>query len=247
MMTKSEKTLRLNSYLSKAGIAARRKCDRIIKEGYVRVNGGIIREPGHKVEPGIDKVYYRSSPVYIRKDFRYVLLNKPRGVICTASDEKKRKTVMELIDIERRLFPVGRLDLNTTGLLLLTDDGDLSYRLTHPKFKIEKTYHAELHKPVNDAALKRLENGVLIGKKEFVKAECRSINYRKTKVAISIHEGKKHIVKRMMEVLGYKVTALERVKFAGLTVKKIPKGGWRYLSKNEVEKIYKITGLDIHK
>jgi 23S rRNA pseudouridine2605 synthase len=120
----------------------------------------------------------------------------------------------------------------------------MSYRLTHPKFRIEKTYHAELHKPFNENDINRLENGVMIGKNELAKANVKIIDNRKTRLEITIHEGKKHIVKRMMDALGYKVTSLERVRFAGLTTRKIPRGGWRYLTKNEINRINKITNLE---
>jgi len=187
---------------------------------------------------------YKGKYVTLKPNFEYILLNKPKGVVCTVKDEQKRKTVFNLIKSDRRLFPVGRLDITTTGLLFITDDGELSYRLAHPKFAVEKVYVAELHKPLTKEDIRKLQKGVSIGRGEKVSAKVRKIAAKAHKVEITVHEGKRNMIKRMFDALGYKVVSLDRVKYAGLTKRKLPRSGWRFLLPSEVKKLYTLVGLN---
>jgi len=184
-----------------------------------------------------------ARPVSLYKEYSYFLLNKPKGFVCSVKDERKRTTVLDLIQTDKRIFPVGRLDMSTTGLLLLTDDGELSYRLTHPKYRIDKIYVAELHKPMTEEHKEWLRKGVNIGDKDKVNAIVRIIGKRGTNVQITVHEGRNRMLRRMFDSLGYKVKALDRINYAGLTKKKLPRGGWRILTKSEIRKLYKTVGL----
>jgi len=234
----------LNSFLSQAGTAARRKCDYLIKNGFISVNERKVLDPGYIVKPGRDRIMYKGKYVTLKPNFEYILLNKPKGVVCTVKDEQKRKTVFNLIKSDRRLFPVGRLDITTTGLLFITDDGELSYRLAHPKFAVEKVYVAELHKPLTKEDIRKLQKGVSIGRGEKVSAKVRKIAAKAHKVEITVHEGKRNMIKRMFDALGYKVVSLDRVKYAGLTKRKLPRSGWRFLLPSEVKKLYTLVGLN---
>ncbi len=234
----------MNSFLSRAGIAARRKCDQLIKQGLISVNRKTVHEPGLIVSPSEDKIFYNSRQVFLSRRFTYILLNKPRGFLCTVSDARKRPVVLDLIESDSRVFPVGRLDMNTTGLLLITDDGELSHRLTHPKFRITKTYVVRLHKPLRPEHKDRLKKGVEIGKSEYVKAKIRELGGQKKNVEAQVHEGKNRMVRRMFESLGYNVKSLDRINFAGLTKRKLPPGGYRFLTKSEIQKLYKLVELD---
>lgn len=242
-MEQNKKATRLNSFLSRAGIAARRKCDLLIKKGLVSVNGTAIREPGFRVHPERDCVVYKSSVVKPVRSFSYMLLNKPRGIVTTVRDQRKRPTVIDLIESERRLFPVGRLDINTTGLLLITDDGELSYRLTHPRYRVEKVYTAGLHKSLTEYDRERLERGVIVGKKKL-RAKISPAGSRNNRVHVYVHEGPYRMIRRMFNACGYIVTSLDRIRYAGLTKKKLPRGGWRYLTPAEVKKLYELTGQE---
>jgi len=207
------------------------------------VNGRVIREPGYAVDPGHDRVLYKKGSVSLKKEYTYVLLNKPGGVVCTVSDDRRRLTVLNIVDAGRRLFPVGRLDITTTGLLVLTDDGELCYRLAHPKYTVNKVYRAVLHKPLGDADRDRLARGVDIGNRKYVRARIRLKSTHSKMVDLTIHEGEYHIVKRLFDMLGYKVTSLDRIGYAGLTKRRLPRGGWRFLKPPEVRKLYKLVGL----
>jgi len=228
--------VRLNKFIANGGIAARRKADELIKEGAVSVNGKVVLEPGFKIKPK-DKVTYKGKVVEGEKLY-YVLLNKPKGVITTTSDEKDRKTVMDIVDIRKnvRLFPVGRLDRNTTGLLLITNDGDLSQQLAHPSSKITKVYQAELDKPLTEADLNKIKAGLTL---EDGLVEVDEVAYTLPRgddrhVGIELHVGKNRIVRRIYEHLGYEVKKLDRVLYAGLTKKNLPRGKWRFLTEKEV-------------
>ncbi len=211
------------------------------------VNDQLIIQPGFSVDLDKDVIKYNGKVVFLRREYTYVLLNKPRGYVSTASDEKSRKTIMDLIDLDTRIFPVGRLDMTTTGAILLSDDGDLSFRLTHPKYKIPKEYVINVHSGVSDEDLKTMNRGVNIGNNEFVRCKAVISGSRRRTLNISIYEGKKHIVKKIVGALGYKPVSLDRVKFAGISLRKLPRGCWRYLSKIEVERLKKITGLNADK
>ena len=233
----------MNSYLSQAGIAARRKSDKLIKDGSVTVNGRVVLEPGLRIVPCEDEVKFNNVAVHLKKKNTYILLNKPKGVVCTVNDDKNRETIFDLVKSDSRLFSVGRLDLTTTGLLLLTDDGTLSFRLTHPKYEIDKVYRVALHKSLTQSDNGRLETGIEISRKEKVSARVDSVSSNGMHVTMVVHEGRKNMIRRMVDQLGYKVESLDRIEFAGLTKYKLPKGGWRYLSQKEITKLHRSVGL----
>ena len=226
--------IRLNKYIANAGICSRREADVLISTGAITVNGEVVTEMGHKVMPTDevrygDKVLQREKPVY-------VLLNKPKDYITTTDDERGRANVMELVRdaCEERIYPVGRLDRDTTGLLLFTNDGDLTKKLTHPSSEIEKTYDVELDKPFASVDMDMLRNGVELHDGKITPDEVEYVGEGKKEVGITIHSGKNRIVRRIFESLGYEVVKLDRVIFAGLTKKDLPRGRWRFLTKNEV-------------
>lgn len=226
--------IRLNKYIANAGICSRREADVLIATGAITVNGEVVTEMGHKVMPTDevrygDKVLQREKPVY-------VLLNKPKDYITTTDDERGRANVMELVSdaCEERIYPVGRLDRDTTGLLLFTNDGDLTKKLTHPSSQIEKTYAVELDKPFASVDMDMLRNGVELHDGKITPDDVEYIGEGKREIGVTIHSGKNRIVRRMFESLGYEVVKLDRVVFAGLTKKDLPRGRWRFLTKNEV-------------
>ena len=233
---KDNKIIRLNKFIAHAGICSRREADNIIMNGDITVNGKIITEMGTKILK-TDVVKYKGK-ILEKERLVYVLLNKPKNFISTVSDPHERKTVMNLVKnaCEERIFPVGRLDRNTTGVLLFTNDGDLAKKLTHPKYKVEKIYYVELNKTlINEDMLKIVEGLEL--EDGFIKVD--EINYingddEKNKIGIKIHSGKNHIVRRIFEELNYKVERLDRVKFAGLTKKNLKRGEWRLLMQKEI-------------
>ncbi|HEX4887495.1 MAG TPA: pseudouridine synthase [Luteibaculaceae bacterium] len=228
--------VRLNKYIANAGVCSRREADELIKAGVVEVNGVIITEMGFKVGPG-DKVKYGGDTLSQEK-MRYVLLNKPKDFITTSSDPQNRRTVIHLVKnaCKERIFSVGRLDRNTTGLLLFTNDGDLAKKLTHPRFNVKKMYHVGLDRPFMHADLQSLQEGITL-EDGFIKPD--AVDYvegsdDKREVGIEIHSGKNRVVRRIFDALGYKVIKLDRVVFAGLTKKDLPRGKWRFLTEQEV-------------
>ena len=232
---KQEDEMRLNKYLAEAGVASRRKADELIAEGVVRVNGKIVTELGSKVNPQRDEVSVRGTPVYIEAQLFYILLNKPKDCITTTSDEKGRRTVMDLIPAEMHVYPVGRLDRNTTGALLLTNDGDLANRLMHPRFHAPKTYVIELASNIKPQHIERLRTGVKLDDGKTAPCEAEVLNPpHATVVGLVLHEGRNRQVRRMFETLGYDVRKLDRVAYAGLTLSGLKRGDWRYLEENEV-------------
>lgn len=231
----NDDAIRLNKYLSNAGICSRREADVLIQTGVVSINGEIVTEMGYKIKPG-DVVQYDGETINAETK-RYVLLNKPKGFITTMDDPFGRKTVMSLVRkaCRERVYPVGRLDRDTTGLLLFTNDGDMAKKLTHPRHKASKIYHAELNKPVKREDLEKLKAGIDLedGKTNFDVAEfVKDGNPRE--VGVELHSGKNRIVRRMFESLGYEVVKLDRVQFSGLTKKDLPRGMYRHLSAKEV-------------
>ena len=226
--------IRLNKYLSNAGICSRREADVLIQTGVVTVNDVIVLEMGYKVMPG-DKVRYDGETINAEKK-RYVLLNKPKDFITTMDDPWGRKTVMSLVSkaCRERVYPVGRLDRETTGLLLFTNDGDMAKKLTHPRHKSSKIYHVELNKPVKLEDLTKLTTGIDLedGKTAFDKAEYVKESSRE--IGVELHSGKNRIVRRMFESMGYEVVKLDRVQFAGLTKKDLPRGHYRHLTEKEL-------------
>ena len=230
--------LRLNKYLANAGVCSRREADEFIQAGVVTVNGEVVTELGTKVLRS-DEVKFHDQPVTMEKKV-YVLLNKPKDYVTTSDDPQQRKTVMDLVKgaCPERIYPVGRLDRNTTGVLLLTNDGDLASKLTHPKFLKKKIYHVHLDHNVTAHDMQQIAEGVQLEDGE-IKAD--AIEYAsdtdKKQVGIEIHSGKNRIVRRIFESMGYKVVKLDRVQFAGLTKKNVRRGDWRYLTEEEVDRL----------
>ena len=230
--------IRLNKFLANAGVCSRREADEFIQAGVVKVNGEVVTELGTKVLR-TDTVLFHDAPVTPEKKV-YVLLNKPKDYVTTSDDPQQRKTVMDLVKgaCPERIYPVGRLDRNTTGVLLLTNDGDLASKLTHPKFLKKKIYHVHLDKNVTAHDMEQIANGIMLEDGE-IKADAIEYADEKDKksVGIEIHSGKNRIVRRIFESLGYKVTKLDRVQFAGLTKKNVRRGDWRYLTEEEVDRL----------
>jgi len=228
--------IRLNKYLANAGVCSRREADDFIQAGLVTVNGEIVTELGTKVLRS-DKVVFHDQPVTIEKKV-YVLLNKPKDYVTTSDDPQNRKIVMDLVKdaCPERIYPVGRLDRNTTGVLLLTNDGELASKLTHPRFLKKKVYHVFLDKNVTAHDLQQIADGIEL---EDGPIKADAVEYAsptdKKQVGIEIHSGKNRIVRRIFESLGYKVTKLDRVQFAGLTKKNLRRGDWRFLTEKEVD------------
>ena len=228
--------LRLNKFLANAGICSRREADEFIQAGVVTVNGEVVTELGTKIKR-TDEIKFHDQPVTLEKKV-YVLLNKPKDCVTTSDDPQQRKTVMDLVKnvCPERIYPVGRLDRNTTGVLLLTNDGDLASKLTHPKFLKKKVYHVYLDKNVTAHDMQQISQGIELEDGEI---HADAIEYAsdtdKSQVGIEIHSGKNRIVRRIFEHLGYRVVKLDRVQFAGLTKKNLRRGDWRFLTEKEVE------------
>lgn len=235
VLANPDEPIRLNKFLANAGICSRREADEFITAGVVSVNGEIVTELGTKVKRS-DEVKFHDQPVSIERKV-YVLLNKPKDCVTTSDDPQERKTVMDFVKgaCKERIYPVGRLDRNTTGVLLLTNDGDLASKLTHPKFLKKKIYHVYCDKNVTKADLDQIVQGITLDDGEI---HADAISYAsdtdKSQVGIEIHSGKNRIVRRIFESLGYRVVKLDRVYFAGLTKKGLRRGDWRYLTEQEV-------------
>ena len=230
----------LPKYLAHCGICSRRNAVELVKNGDIKINGKVEKDVTYVVEKS-DVVKYKNKVVK-PEEFKYILLNKPRGYVTTLSDEKGRRTVIDLINVKlktkERVYPVGRLDINTTGLLLLTNDGQLAQKLTHPKYQAQKKYLAVLDRPLLKTDFLRLKKGIKLSD-GFVKVD--SLSYAKKDsqkhLFVKIHSGKNRIVRRIFERLGYMVKKLDRVKFAGLTKRGIALGEWRFLNNREIEKL----------
>ena len=231
--------IRLNKFLANAGVCSRREADQFIQAGVVTVNGNVVTELGTKVQR-TDEVHFHDQLVSLEKKV-YVILNKPKDYVTTSDDPQQRKTVMELVKncCRERIYPVGRLDRNTTGVLLFTNDGDLASKLTHPKFLKKKIYHVYLDKNCTAADMKQIAEGITLDDGD-IKAD--AISYAsetdRKQVGIEIHSGKNRIVRRIFESLGYNVCKLDRVMFAGLTKKGIKRGDWRFLTEKEVAMLH---------
>lgn len=235
--------IRLQKYLANCGVASRRKCEELIIEGKVTVNGKNV-ELGFKVNPETDIVKYNGKEIkQENKKYTYILLNKPIGVVTTASDQFDRETVLDLVKVKARVVPVGRLDMYTSGALILTDDGDFVFKVTHPKHEIDKTYTVTIIGIVTDAEVQKLRDGVKIDdyitKPAKVKILRTDEEKNNSRLEITIHEGKNRQVRKMCEAIGRKVIALHRSKIGKIGVKDLKIGSWRYLSQKEVESILK--------
>lgn len=230
--------IRLNKFLSNAGICSRREADILIEKGEITVNGEVVTELGKRVTRQ-DEVIYKEKKVEIESKI-YVLLNKPKNCVTTSDDPECRTTVMDMVRnaCQERIYPVGRLDRNTTGVLLITNDGDLASKLTHPSFKKKKIYHVWLNKNVSIEDMQKIADGIVLEDGEI---HADAISYVSeedtTQVGIEIHSGRNRIVRRIFEYLGYRVIKLDRVYFAGLTKKNLPRGKWRYLNEQEVNNL----------
>lgn len=235
--------IRLQKFLASAGVASRRKCEEYIVDGRVKVNGTVVLELGTKINPNTDKVTLDDNDVILQEEKKvYVLLNKPVGYVTTFSDDRGKPTVMELVkDVPERVVPVGRLDMFTSGLLLLSNDGDFIYKVTHPKHETIKTYIVKVRGVPSESDLNKLRNGVKI--EDYITSPARVELLLKdnvnniSRILVEIHEGRNRQVRKMCEAIGLSVIALKREGVAGLTCEGVEKGKWRYLTEDEVEKI----------
>jgi len=231
--------VRLNKYLAECGVASRRKSDELITEGRVTVNGNIILELGTKIDPDNDEISIDGEKLKVQSKVYYIL-NKPKGIITTTSDDKKRKTVVDLIKTNKKIFPVGRLDFNTTGLLLLTNDGEFSNYLTHPRNGIEREYEVKLDRELSKQDREKLTKGIYLDRK---KSKFTQITYPKRNnyffVKVVTVEGRNHFVKNMFSKLGYNVKELNRSRYGKFTLKNLQRGEYRELTLKEIKK-YKI-------
>lgn len=237
--------MQLNKYLALCGVASRRKSNEAITNGLVSLNGEVVTQLGVVVDPEIDIICYHGKRLVQPFKYRYILLNKPANVLTTAKDGRGRRTVLDVVKVPERIFPVGRLDYDTTGVLLLTNDGDLAYRLAHPKYEIDKIYQARVQGQMDLNAVQKLKTGVWVEEMGLMQGDARilSASKKQSSVEIRIHEGKKRQVKQMLKAVGYPVISLERLNFAGITVGNLPRGGWRELRPEEVKALYQLTGI----
>lgn len=233
--------IRLQKYIAKSGVASRRKAEELILEGKIQVNGKIITELGTKVNPEKDIVTYNGRKLKTEEEFVYILLNKPIGYVTTVKDQFGRDSVLDLVKIKEHLVPVGRLDMYTSGALILTNDGDFVYKVTHPKHEIEKTYTVTIKGIVKNEEVEMLREGVKIEDYTTKPAKVKILKTDEEKnisrLEITIHEGKNRQVRKMCETVGHKVLALHRSKIAGIGVKDIPLGKWRFMKEKEIRKI----------
>lgn len=238
---------RLNRFLARAGVASRRASDKLIQTGHVEVNGQVVTHPGTRVDPDVDVVRCAGKVATLVQTSTYVLLNKPAGYLVSATDPHHQKTVFGLLkDVQTRVFPVGRLDLDTQGVLLLTDDGDLSYRLTHPRYEVEKVYRAVVRgRPLPDA-LGQLSKGVVLEDGVTAPAKVKLIRPRgaNSVLELTLHEGRKRQVKLMCAAVGHRVLELTRIVFAGLEVDHLALGKWRHLTPKEVDGLKSLVRLE---
>jgi len=233
---------RLNKYLADCGIGSRRTCDELIASGRIRINKKVVKKLGTLVGEG-DEVTFNGRVVYPSQRKVYVLLHKPVGYITSASDNRGRKTVLDLVKVSERIFPVGRLDAETTGLLILTNDGQLAHRLMHPRFKVLKTYRASLDKEIDIETLQRLQQGVVL--EDGATLPCKISFWTKshTEIKVVLREGRKRQVRRMFEACGYNVQRLSRIQFGPLKLGGVKRGNWRFLNNDEIKKLKQIVGL----
>jgi 23S rRNA pseudouridine2605 synthase len=233
---------RLQKFLAECGIGSRRKCEQFIRDGFVKVNGKIVKELGIKVEPLEDKVEYNNRIVTKSEKLIYIMLNKPTGYVTTVKDQFNRASVLDLIDIKERIYPVGRLDYNTSGLLLLTNDGALTYKLTHPKHEVLKTYIAEIKSIPSDIELEELRNGIIIDNFKTSKAKIKILKIKDNTsiVEVQIHEGRNRQIRKMFDYIKHTVIKLKREKIGEIGLGKLKIGHWRYLNDKEINYLKKL-------
>ena len=230
-----EDYVRINKFVAAYGKLARRKVDEYILQGRITVNGITIREPGYKINPGKDSVSVDGESIKVESKKIYIVLNKPPKVISAVTDDKKRKTVIDLVKVKDRIFPIGRLDYDTTGLIILTNDGELANKLMHPRYKVDKTYLVHLSKPLQEKHKKKLAEGIFIDRKKTEPAKIVFLNKDDYKrLFISIHEGRNRQVRSMFESFGYKIRKLHRTKYGNLKLGNLGEGEWRKLSGKEI-------------
>jgi len=228
--------VRLQKFLAMAGIASRRACETLILDGRVQVNGKIVKELGIKVDPDVDEVRVDGEICRIKMKPVYIIMNKPKGVLTTVKDPFGRPTIIDLLaGVKERVFPVGRLDKDTEGLLIITNDGELSYKLTHPKHQIDKTYIAKVMGVPDEKDIRRLRKGIFLEDGKTAPAKVRILKKgRNAVLEIIIHEGRKRQVRRMCEAIGHPVLSLRRTRIGNLTLRGLAPGGWRYMTEEEV-------------
>jgi 23S rRNA pseudouridine2605 synthase len=238
IMENRKNEVRLQKYIADAGICSRRKAEELIRDGHVKVNGQLIREMGVKVINS-DKVYVRGKPVNKQGKKIYILLNKPRGYLSTSSDDKDRKTVLDLVKSPERIYPVGRLDYNTTGAILLTNDGDFANKLTHPKNKIEKTYIATVKGIPDTRVIDKLQKGLVIDGKKTAPASVKILNTAngKTDLEVILKEGRNRQIRKMFESVGFLIHKLQRIKIGNISLTGLPSGKWRDLNEKEIKRL----------
>jgi len=233
--------VRLQKFMADAGIASRRKCEEYILQGKVTVNGKVVKELGTKVMPNKDEVTFNGNKINIKQENVYILLNKPIGYVTTVEDQFNRDTILDLVKVKERIVPVGRLDMYTSGAIILTNDGEFVYKVTHPKHEIEKTYNATVKGIVTEEEIKKIRNGIEIEDYITKEAKVKILKIDKEKdisrIQITIHEGKNRQVRKMCEAIGKKVLALHRSKIGNIDVKDLKLGTWRYLKKEEVNRL----------
>lgn len=239
--------IRINKYLSQCGVASRRNADLMVEAGRVAVNGEIVVALGHMIDEAADRVTVDGRPVSPSPRYTYILLNKPGGYVTSRSDPHHQRTVVDLLtDLPVRVNPVGRLDLDTTGVLLFTDDGELAHRLTHPRFEVAKVYRATVTGDVSSAQLRRLGEGVLLpdGRLGRAKAAVEETGDGRTILRLELTEGRKREVKHLCKAVGHPVVVLERRSFAGLDAAGVAVGKWRYLTSEEIARLRRLAGLE---
>lgn len=228
--------IRLQKFLAEAGVASRRASEKLIANGHVKVNGRLVKEMGVQVDPSKDVVHYNNKVIKIQQRLVYYMLNKPKGYITSANDEKNRKIVFDLINEEERLFSVGRLDQGTSGMLILTNDGDLTYKLTHPKHEVDKTYIAEVSPKVSEDDVEKLRKGIVIDGYKTSKCQINKIrdDYDRESYKVIIHEGKNRQIRKMFEKVGSKVINLKRTRIGTLQLNGLKRGQYRPLTNEEI-------------
>lgn len=240
----NQENFRLNKFLSHCGVASRRTADELIEQGRVEINGRVVTELGTRIDPEKDTVAVDGEKIRLPEKYTYVVLNKPKDTITTVKDERGRQTVMDLVPVRGRFYPVGRLDRNSTGVLILTNDGELAHRLMHPRFEVEKAYFVRLDKSLDEKDRMKLLRGVKIGRKPAKAEEVTLIEKSKrTEVGVVLHEGRNRQIRKMFELLDYDVKALDRVAYAGLTCQGMKRGDWRHLTKKEVAELKAMVKL----
>jgi len=237
----SARSSRLDRFLAQAGVVSRRRAQDDIKKGLVRVNGLPVDEPGRRIRPGSDKIFYEDRQVEPGRERYYIILNKPMGYLSTCCDTHGRKTIFDIVKVgNARLYPIGRLDRDTKGLLLLTNDGDLTYRAAHPKYELKKVYRVKIDGYPPDKDIDKLKKGVVVDGKKTSPAKIvkKSQNAAGGIYEIEIHEGKKRQIRRMFELIGFRVKELERVAYGNLEIKGLKSAQWRYLTKKEKKDLF---------